>query len=232
MGSSFSLKNSGNGRFYVNGKQLESAVVYGSEKLQYLESGSKDTITVPLSNGIPKGVEVVFVKDKNGKTDLIMKQGLLIDSTKSFTPLVDISVKDEFLPKEVAVVEKAISNKLNLKTWSGNGTVNLLKYNPVNMVYQVNSKDGGLVVFSEIFYEDGWKATVDGKPTEILKVNYLLRGLSMKPGSHKVVFTFENPKYQKYNMISLILSIIILSLFSGYLIFQLKTTKNKAVEVE
>ena len=61
--------------------------------------------------------------------------------------------------------------------------------------YDVRSATGGIVVFSEIFYPE-WTATVDGKPVEIGRVDYVLRALNVDKGHHKVVLTFD-PKSVK-----------------------------------
>lgn len=68
--------------------------------------------------------------------------------------------------------------------------VKLEKYAPNHLEYTVRSKNGGVVVFSEIFYP-GWKATMDGQPVEIGRVNYILRAIQVKGGQHKVVLDFH-----------------------------------------
>ena len=67
--------------------------------------------------------------------------------------------------------------------------VRLTAYEPNELQYDVESGKGGVIVFSEIFYP-GWTATVDGQPAELGRVNYVLRALSVEPGSHKVVLNF------------------------------------------
>ena len=66
----------------------------------------------------------------------------------------------------------------------------LTKYEPNELHYDVNSKNGGVVVFSEIYYP-GWSCTVDGQPVEIGRANYVLRAIQVKPGQHKVVMEFR-----------------------------------------
>ena len=53
----------------------------------------------------------------------------------------------------------------------------------------MKSAKGGVLVFSEIYYP-GWTATVDGKPAELGRVNYVLRALKVEPGQHKVELAF------------------------------------------
>lgn len=69
------------------------------------------------------------------------------------------------------------------------GTVKLTSYEPNKLMYDITSKHGGVVVFSEIYYP-GWTATVDGKEVELGRVDYILRALRVQPGSHKVVLSF------------------------------------------
>ena len=47
-----------------------------------------------------------------------------------------------------------------------------------------------MLVFSEIYYP-GWTATVDGKPVEVGRVNYVLRAINVKGGHHKVKLEFR-----------------------------------------
>jgi len=67
-----------------------------------------------------------------------------------------------------------------------------------------------LAIFSEIYYPNGWKAYVDDKEVEIRKVNYLLRGIELDKGKHKIEFVFEVPKYKTANTIASIGSTILL----------------------
>ena len=66
----------------------------------------------------------------------------------------------------------------------------MTKYLPNELHYDVHSSRGGVIVFSEIYYP-GWTATVDGQPVEVGRVNYVLRAISVKEGSHKVVLEFK-----------------------------------------
>ncbi len=68
--------------------------------------------------------------------------------------------------------------------------VRLTDYKPDFLAYDVNSEKGGVIVFSEIYYP-GWSCTVDGKPVEVGRVNYILRAINVPAGQHKVEMAFH-----------------------------------------
>ena len=68
--------------------------------------------------------------------------------------------------------------------------VTIKAYEPNELTYEVQTGKGGVLVFSEIYYP-GWTATVDGKPAEVGRVDYILRALRVSPGKHEVVLTFK-----------------------------------------
>jgi hypothetical protein len=230
LGTEFSLKNSGNGSLLVNGKEVKDASVFGSEKIQYLIKGM-DTLDVPLSNGMKEGMEAVFVMDANGKTDLVMPS--VFDSEegkKSFLRLTDIKVTQTFDVKEEAVMLESEAKKLSSNIYSGEGTIRMTSYLPNKMKYTADLKDKQLVVFSEIYYPEGWKLLVDGKETPILKVNYLLRGAEIPAGQHKLEMVFDLPKFHRLNTIALIGSLVLFGLLVVGIFFRYK--KKEKAEIQ
>ena len=79
--------------------------------------------------------------------------------------------------------------------------------------------EGGLAVFSEIYYPAGWKAYIDGNETEILCANYLLRALDIPAGEHEIVFEFEPESFVKGDRISMATSGILIIILAGSLVF-------------
>ena len=69
-------------------------------------------------------------------------------------------------------------------------TVAITAYEPNRLSYKAQSKAGGVIVFSEIYYP-GWTATVDGQPAELGRVNYVLRALKVAPGNHEINLEFR-----------------------------------------
>ncbi len=69
--------------------------------------------------------------------------------------------------------------------------------------YSVQSDLDQLLVFSEIYYKDGWNAYIDGKQVPYIRANYVLRALQVPAGEHKIVFKFEPTVIAKGNIINL-----------------------------
>ena len=67
--------------------------------------------------------------------------------------------------------------------------VTITAYQPNELKYHARSEQGGVIVFSEIFYP-GWKATVDGKEVPLARVNYVLRAMHVDAGEHDIVLSF------------------------------------------
>jgi hypothetical protein len=97
-----------------------------------------------------------------------------------------------FNPKDTAVMDEQDKiETLNGLQVDSNATIQLVnnKNDEVNYTAKTNARQ--LAVFSEIYYKDGWKAYVDEKETPIVKVNYVLRGLVVPAGDHKIRFEFK-----------------------------------------
>jgi len=90
-----------------------------------------------------------------------------------------------------AVVHADFKDVLGTVSDPGTAAASLTQYHPDGSRYRVASENGGLLVLSEITYPEGWTALVDGQPTELVRVNYLLRGLRVPAGEHEVQLSFE-----------------------------------------
>lgn len=104
--------------------------------------------------------------------------------------------------------------------------VTMTAFAPNNLKYDVTSKNGGVVVFSEVYYPE-WTATVDGKPADLGRVNYVLRALKVGPGSHKVVLDFHPKSVSKTETISYIASAILLLIIIAIVFIEWKNRKKE-----
>ncbi|GIZ10522.1 YfhO family protein [Flavobacterium sp. UMI-01] len=116
--------------------------------------------------------------------------------------------------------------KKNLDT---TGTIQLNVYKPNYLKYTAETKQEGLAVFSEIYYEKGWNAYIDGELTDHFPVNYVLRAMMVPPGKHTIEFKFEPQVIKTGSTITLISYGCILLLIIGGIYFERKrklTTKE------
>ena len=103
----------------------------------------------------------------------------------------------------------------------------LTQYKPNNLVYEVNSSKGGVVVFSEIYYP-GWTATIDGQPAELGRVNYILRALRVQAGKHTVVLDFHPASLRKTETVAYVgYGILVLLIIIGVWTEWKKKKKNE-----
>lgn len=130
--------------------------------------------------------------------------------------------------RHIAVADKAFSDVLGQsKANDSTATVRLEKYEPNQLEYSVSSKNGGVVVFSEIYYP-GWNATVDGVEVPVGRANYILRAISVKPGSHKVVLDFHPKSVSVTETIAYIATAILMLMFVAIVIVKRKESKTGA----
>ena len=93
--------------------------------------------------------------------------------------------------RHVAVVDKKFQDMLGNAVDDTCATnIKLVSYEANSLRYEVDSKQGGIVVFSDIYYP-GWTATVDGKDVPVARANYILRAIRVPAGKHEVVMTFD-----------------------------------------
>ena len=78
-------------------------------------------------------------------------------------------------PATTAVIDQS-KFKAQPVTTDSTAHITLTKYNTNTLTYQAKSQQGGLAVFSEVYYPVGWKATIDGKPADILRADYYIAG--------------------------------------------------------
>jgi hypothetical protein len=101
-------------------------------------------------------------------------------------------------------------------------TVQLQNYSPKKLAYEVETNQNGLLVFSEIYYPEGWKAFMDEKEVSILRANYILRALEVPAGKHKIEFRFEPKSYQIGNSVTAASSWVVLLFLIGCIVLEIK----------
>ncbi|WP_066834091.1 YfhO family protein [Rufibacter ruber] len=98
-------------------------------------------------------------------------------------------------------------------------TIQLVQYEPNYLKYTANAAQPGVVVFSEIYYKDGWQAFLDGKPVDHFRANYILRAMQVPAGQHTIEFKFEPEEYELGNTVALISSLLVLAGVLGAVVY-------------
>lgn len=160
----------------------------------------------PLQGGATIPLKNIYAQGNGWFVDKI---DYVADANAEYAEVGKIDVRHE------AVADKQFEAVLGqAKQNDSTATVKLDKYEPNNLQYTVNSKNGGIVVFSEIYYP-GWKATVDGQSVELGRVNYILRAVNVKPGKHIVVLDFHPTSISTTETIAYISIVILLLAIAG-----------------
>ncbi len=110
-----------------------------------------------------------------------------------------------------------------------NATIKLVKYNPDHLVYQSGSITTQVAVFSEIYYEKGWKMLIDGVEKPYFRADYLLRAAVILVGNHKIEFIFHPASYYTGETISLAGSVLLVLVLGGAVYAETRKKKEVAV---
>ena len=113
---------------------------------------------------------------------------------------------DTLNTKTVAVLESVpdiLNDYESLFNIDALSSIKLLNYDVASLTYLSKTVRDQFAVFSEIYYEDGWNAYVDGKLVPHYRVNYVLRGMIIPKGEHTIEFKFEPKVIQRGKIISL-----------------------------
>ena len=150
---------------------------------------------------------------------------LVKDPSAEMNALTNLNTKDS------AVMN--VANQESLKVINGidsTASIKLTSKSNDALAYQTNSKNTQLAVFSEIYYDKGWKAYIDDKEAPILKANYLLRALVVPEGAHTIKFEFKPDAYYgyiKYAQICEWLTILLILLLIGTWIKEYRSKQTK-----
>lgn len=161
--------------------------------------------TVPLKNPYTFG-NAWFVKD----VKYVENANQEIESIKG----VDL--------QKSAIVDKKFAEAIKPVDVDPMSTIKLISYEPNKLEYDVDSKTGGAVVFSEIYYP-GWKSFIDGKEVAHGRANYILRAMNVPSGKHTITFTFDPDSIHVTETIAfLAIALIVIMCFAyiSYIIFR------------
>jgi hypothetical protein len=172
-------------------------------------------------------------KDQNGQTQAFQQRPTALGNAwfvkaVRFVPTAEAEMRalDNLNAKDTAVIREAYRSQIGAFQFDSSAAIQLVKNDNDIITYRYNAPTSQLAVFSEIFYDKGWKAFVDGKETPILKADYVLRAMVLPAGSHNIEFRFEPKAYLTGKTIALITTIALLLMLGTAVFFIWKRNRQ------
>jgi hypothetical protein len=220
---------------------------------QYNSVGGYQTARLAIYNDLidsqlRKGNPIVFnmlntkyiiTKDQNGATQSARVNPNALGNAwfvkhLNFVPDAHAEMRalDNLNPIDTAIIQQSYKSQLGSipVTYPATGTIQLIKNDNEIITYRSSSTANEFAVFSEIYYEPGWKAFVDRKEVPIVKVDYVLRGIPVTAGNHEIVFKFEPPGFLLGRKITAVFSIIMLLLLLAGLFFTWRSHRQEVTK--
>jgi hypothetical protein len=144
-------------------------------------------------------------------------------------PSEEMKALSDFNPAQEAIVDKKFSKDLEGMEANENdstGQIVLTEYRANYLKYEATCPREELAVFSEIYYDKGWQAFVDGKPARHLRANYVLRAMRIPAGTHTIEYKFHPVSYYMSDKVSIASSGLFLLLFAFAAWFDYKKRKQ------
>jgi hypothetical protein len=143
----------------------------------------------------------------------------------------EIQALDSINTKKQAVILENDYREINAQFSIGKDTtaaIELTAYEVTSLTYQSKTMAAQFAVFSEIFYDEGWNAYIDGVLTPHYRVNYVLRGMKIPAGKHTVAFKFEPKVIEKGKIWSLISYALLVFTAVGWFFYEKKKKQKNS----
>ena len=157
--------------------------------------------------------------DANGNAWFVKKIIQVSSADQEMKALDSLRTKDELVLDVLAKSGHDFKGATNISKDSLS-KIDLIQYKPNHLKYASTNLNDGFAVFSEMYYKNGWIATIDGKESPIFRVNYALRGLQVPSGKHIIEFKFDPQVVKTGSTIVLFSSIGMLLLLIGGIYFE------------
>lgn len=102
------------------------------------------------------------------------------------------------------------------------GEVTITRYEPNQVEIEVDTARNSFLVLADMYYP-GWEVYLNGRREKIFPTDYIFRGVSVPPGSHKILFRYEPWSYKIGWAITIL---TVLSLALGLIWIKIKNLKN------
>lgn len=209
---------------------------YHGAKMKRIQELIENAIQPEISNFIGKAQEGDFVWDELPVLNMLNTKYLMAGRSADAVFRNPLANGAAWFPEEVITVssnqeemqriqqiDTKVTATINSSEYgtvqAGIGTVELTKQSPGKLSYAAEVSQEGLLVLSEIYYPKGWKATINGVPAEIIRTNYLLRGLVVPKGTSNIELSFEPDSFYQTKGLTIALQYLTTLLLLGALGF-------------
>ncbi len=136
----------------------------------------------------------------------------------------EIEALNDFSPGEEAIIDMQFEKQVSNFQPQTDTTVKieLVEYKPNQLTYSYHTSSDQCVIFSDIYYDKGWEAYIDGEQYPYFRVNYVLRGMIIPSGSHQILFSFEPSSYNISRKIAFASSSIFILMILGMLVIEIR----------
>ncbi|RZT97361.1 membrane protein YfhO [Ancylomarina subtilis] len=168
------------------------------------------------------GTHAVYNPDALGAAWLVSNVKMVDNANEEIMSL------NAFDPAKELIVDKRFADQV--KGFVGSvdslASIKMTHYAPNAIQYDYQSKVEQLAVFSEMYYQPGWNAYIDGKLSPHFRANYVLRAMRLPAGKHKIEFKFEPKAFYVGENISLASMILFFTLVLGGLAWTLRSYRK------
>jgi hypothetical protein len=201
----------------IHSAALENSMNHARTPLFNLYSGSWEKI-------YDNNARIILRNSRAQPRAWLVADAEAVDGEEAFARIRGESAH-KFDPGRTALLEV---NKGELPSLPGTdlmpgSAVRIVEYQPNRIVLESNAPTATVLVVSEIFYP-GWKATIDGKPAQIYLTDFLLRGITLTPGPHRVEMRYTAPGARN----GAIITLVTLCLIAGLGIVAWRRFREKA----
>lgn len=190
------------------------------QNMQVLNMLNTKYFIVPDQSGV---LQVQQNPDANGNVWFVNTLKKVQNATQEMNTL------DSLDTKTTAIVDVNMFSELENFSIQKDSTasISIEKYAVTSLTYQSTSQKEQFAVFSEIYYDKGWNAYIDGKLVPHYSVNYVLRGMKIPAGNHRIEFKFEPKVIQQGSLISLVSYGLLIFIFLFWFVYEIKKTIKK-----
>ncbi|MGC6430700.1 MAG: YfhO family protein [Jejuia sp.] len=161
--------------------------------------------------------------EANGNAWFVKTANQVSSANEEIIMLDSLDTKNRALYSNNTKASKSLEDNYIVDSTS---VITLETVKPNYLKYMTSNTHKGFAVFSEIYYPKGWKVTIDGKETDFVRVNYILRGMEVPAGHHVIEFKFDPEVVKTGSTISLASSALFGVLLLIGLFFEFKSKKD------